>query len=170
VPAPASARLGAGAAQAPPRAGRRSRLLRLYGPALVPLLPLIAIVALLAGVAVRQPTEGPPAYRDVRLVGGRPAAAPASGAAPTPLGAELALRERALGIPPAQRWVVVVDTEGAGVFLRNTPNLADRKAVVPEGALMLEVGPSPDPAWRHVSLAPGGPVGWVPAQYLRLVP
>jgi hypothetical protein len=35
---------------------------------------------------------------------------------------------------------------------------------------MFEVGPSPDPGWRHVSLAPAGPAGWVPAQYVRVVP
>jgi hypothetical protein len=132
-------------------------------------------VALIAGVAIAQPNEGPPAFRDVRSVGGARAVAaavrpPAAAASPTPLGADLALRERALGAAPSERWLVVADTDGAGVFLRNSPDLADRKAVVPEGALMFEVGASADPAWRRVSVAPAGPVGWVPARYLRVVP
>ena len=117
---------------APARPRPLWRALRLYGPALAPLLPLLLLVAVLAGVALAQPSQ-----------------------APTPA--------------PGRRWVVA-GTDGAGVFLRNSPSLTDRKAVVPEGALVLEVGPSPDPAWRHVSLAPAGPAGWVPARYVRPAP
>jgi hypothetical protein len=120
------------AAPAQMRLGPLWRALRLYGPALAPLLPLLLLVAVLAGIALAQPSQ------------------PSAPAAP-------------------RRWVVA-NTDGAGVFLRNSPNLTDRKAVVPEGALVLEVGPSPDPAWRHVSLAPAGPAGWVPAQYVRAAP
>jgi hypothetical protein len=74
--------------------------------------------------------------------------------------------------PPAlaARHLVVAGTDGAGVFLRNSPTPTDWKQVLPEGTQVVEVAPSPDRAWRQVLVLPSGPAGWVPAQYVRVAP
>ena len=75
-----------------------------------------------------------------------------------------------IAAPVAGRRLLVAGTDGAGVFLRNSPRESDRKAVVAEGEVLVEIGPSPNPGWRHVSVGDDGQTGWVPARYTKFVP
>lgn len=88
-------------------------------------------------------------------------AAPASTAAPAVPGA-----------PPAGQRFVVANTDGLGVYLRRTPNPADRVRAWPERTVMVAVGPDREVngvVWKPVR-APDGAEGWVPAQYLAPAP
>ena len=63
---------------------------------------------------------------------------------------------------------VVGNTDGEGVFIRNTPDLEDKVKAWPDGTEMVEVGPPRSlgqTIWNNVR-DPDGTVGWVPAQYL----
>ena len=72
--------------------------------------------------------------------------------------------------PPAGEtiWLVVRNTGGIGVYLRRSPQLADRWYAVPEGTRMQVVGDDVEAdghRWKYVR-APGGQVGWVPEAYV----
>jgi hypothetical protein len=143
------------------------RHVRAWLAAVVPFAPLALMLGVLGVIALLTPSYEAPAVVAAAPRGGRGASAMATA---TPLGIDLVFRE--LSIPPErrQRWYQVVDTDGAGVFLRNTPNMADRKSVIGEGVLLVEAAPSPHAGWLHVTTPPAGPTGWIPAQYARLVP
>ena len=68
---------------------------------------------------------------------------------------------------PAQRAYVVANTDGAGVYLRRTPQLHDRLTAWPDATRLEEIGPPVNAGgltWHHVR-APDGTAGYVPAQY-----
>ena len=68
---------------------------------------------------------------------------------------------------PVTSTVYVGNTDGDGVFLRRTPNLADRIAAYPDDTQLVVLGPDTSEngiTWKHVR-APDGRVGYVPAQY-----
>ena len=68
---------------------------------------------------------------------------------------------------PVARTVYVGNTDGDGVSLRRTRNLADRIAAYPDGTQLVVFGPDTSEngiTWKHVR-APDGKVGYVPAQY-----
>jgi hypothetical protein len=73
---------------------------------------------------------------------------------------------------PQDITVYVVHTDGVGVFLRQTPNLADRLTAWPEGTQMNALGNAEivdGLSWRQVR-APSGQIGYVPSQYLDTIP
>ena len=68
---------------------------------------------------------------------------------------------------PVTSTVYVGNTDGDGVFLRRTRNMADRIAAYPDGTQLVVLGPDTSEngiTWKHVR-APDGKVGYVPAQY-----
>ena len=63
--------------------------------------------------------------------------------------------------------VYVGNTGGLGVFLRRTPQAADRLKAYPDNTRLVVIGPdvgAEGRTWRHVR-APDGVEGYVPAQY-----
>ena len=65
------------------------------------------------------------------------------------------------------RTVYVGNTDGDGVYLRRTRNLADRIAAYPDGTQLIVLDPDTSEngiTWKHVR-TPDGKVGYVPAQY-----
>ncbi|MCL5962292.1 MAG: hypothetical protein M1358_23765 [Chloroflexi bacterium] len=69
---------------------------------------------------------------------------------------------------PARKTVKVVNTGGVGVYVRRTPNMADRLVAWPDNAIMEIVGEDRtvgELRWRNVK-DPAGNVGWIPAEYL----
>lgn len=65
------------------------------------------------------------------------------------------------------RIFVVANTGGEGVYLRRTPNLADRDTAYVDGTKLTAIGADEQgdgQSWHHVR-APDGKTGYVPAQY-----
>lgn len=61
----------------------------------------------------------------------------------------------------------VGNTDGEGVFIRNTPVMADRNTAYPDGTALTIIGDDVDgdgQHWKHVR-APDGTEGYVPAMY-----
>jgi hypothetical protein len=72
----------------------------------------------------------------------------------------------------SNRYVRVANTGGIGVYLRNSPAMADRSVAWPDGTRFLIVGAdtyAEGRLWRRVQ-DPRSRVGWVPAQYVVDVP
>ena len=68
---------------------------------------------------------------------------------------------------PIASLVYVGNTDGDGVFLRRTREMADRIAAYPDGTPLVVIGPdavAQGRTWKHVR-TPDGRVGYVPAQY-----
>ena len=68
---------------------------------------------------------------------------------------------------PESPTVYVGNTDGDGVFLRRTRNMADRIAAYPDDTQLVVLGPDTSAngiTWKHVR-TPDGKVGYVPAQY-----
>ena len=68
---------------------------------------------------------------------------------------------------PTASTIYVGNTDGDGVSLRRTRNMADRIAAYPDGTQLVVLDPDTSEngiTWRHVR-APDGKVGYVPAQY-----
>jgi len=66
----------------------------------------------------------------------------------------------------------VANTDGDGVFLRLTPNLADRLKAWADGTRFSIIGPNVESQgiiWRHVR-APDSSEGYIPAEYLSTLP
>lgn len=67
-------------------------------------------------------------------------------------------------------WVVVANTDGQGVFLRQTPHMGDRLTAWADGTRLRVVGGTAESEgrrWVHV-VDPGGRVGWVPEEYVEV--
>lgn len=62
---------------------------------------------------------------------------------------------------------VVGNTGGDGVYLRKTPNMADRDRAYADGTRLEQIGPdvTADALVWHNVRAPDGRTGWVPARY-----
>jgi Bacterial SH3 domain len=63
--------------------------------------------------------------------------------------------------------VFVGNTDGEGVYVRNTPAMSDRVRAYPDGTPLEIVGPDTEGegmSWHHVR-APDGVEGYVPVQY-----
>lgn len=100
----------------------------------------------------------------VALLSRQGSEAPAAGPAATgaPLTATAA---------PARTYIVA-NTGGDGVYLRKTPDLADRDKAYPEGTALVAIGPDTTAngeIWHNVR-APDGRTGWVPARYTADAP
>jgi hypothetical protein len=90
-----------------------------------------------------------------------PAAKPTSTPAPAPA--------TATPTPQAPRRAVVANTDGAGVYLRRTPQMADKLVPWPDNTpldLLGEQSNNEGIRWEKVR-DPRGTIGWVPAQYIR---
>lgn len=71
---------------------------------------------------------------------------------------------------PAARTLVVANTGGEGVFLRQSPKTGSRVAAFAEKTVLVEIGPEQaidGMIWRHVR-APDGTEGYLPAQYTAI--
>ncbi|MAG36926.1 MAG: hypothetical protein CL878_11885 [Dehalococcoidia bacterium] len=69
-------------------------------------------------------------------------------------------------------FVQVANTGGDGVFMRLTPNLADRLKAWDDGTIFTVIGPDVESdgiIWRHVR-APDGSEGYMPVQYVPPLP
>ncbi len=82
-----------------------------------------------------------------------------------PVATGAAALEQSTASTPTSLWVG--NTDGEGVYLRNSPNLADRVRAYPDGTELTIVGDdvqSDGRQWHHVR-APDGLEGYVPAEY-----
>jgi hypothetical protein len=87
-----------------------------------------------------------------------PQAAPSSNAAATPT--------------PAVPTVYVGNTDGEGVYVRNTPVMSDRAQAYPDGTALVVVGPDVEgdgQHWKHIK-TPDGLEGYVPTEYTTDTP
>ncbi len=127
---------------------------------------------------VRSPATAQAASQPIGTTGQRlvidgttPASTPTGAAAQQIADALVAPPDPVLPLsPPASEtiWLVVRNTGGIGVYLRRSPQLADRWYPVPEGTRLQVVGDDVEGdghRWKYVR-APGGHVGWVPAEYV----
>ncbi len=71
--------------------------------------------------------------------------------------------------PPAA--VIVAHTDGEGVYLRASKQMADKLRAYPEGTLLTVRGPAEEGEWRQwlPVRAPDGQEGWVPLEYTEPV-
>jgi Bacterial SH3 domain len=68
--------------------------------------------------------------------------------------------------------VYVGNTDGEGVYVRNTPVMADRNKAYPDGTELTIIGDDVDgdgQHWKHVR-TPDGLEGYVPAMYTTDAP
>jgi hypothetical protein len=142
-----------------------------------PFLPLVGLLVALGGAAALGPGE-PPAP----LVGAPPLTVQPPPeelprrrfATPTILAVQAAWERTALELSAASArrttWYVVGYTRGAGVHLHRTPSRADLLQRVDEGQLLVEIGAYTDPTWKHVWVAPDGPGGWIPSEFVAEMP
>ncbi|MBV9355004.1 MAG: hypothetical protein JO023_05700 [Chloroflexi bacterium] len=96
-----------------------------------------------------------------------PSPQPSVSAAATPTAATSAQPAEATAEPASAQTVYVGNTDGEGVFLRNSPAMADQIRAYADGTALTIVGPDVDGEgmqWHHVR-APDGTEGYVPAQY-----
>jgi hypothetical protein len=96
------------------------------------------------------PTLAPPVPTTVAATATKPAATPIPTAT----------------IPPVV-WVVVANTDGIGVYLRDSPKMDDKVVAWPEGTKLRVVGLDTENEgrrWKQVA-DPQGRTGWVPAEY-----
>jgi hypothetical protein len=108
-----------------------------------------------ASPTAEAPTAPPAAVTSP--VPAKPAAVPS----PSPVAKPTATPE------PAVETVWVGNTDGEGVFVRNSPAMADRKKAYPDNTPLTIIGPDVDgegQSWHHVR-APDGVEGYVPVQY-----
>lgn len=73
-------------------------------------------------------------------------------------------------VASATRTLVVTNTGGDGVFLRQSPKTGSRVAAFAEQTVLVEIGPEQaidGVTWRYVR-APDGTEGYVPAQYTAI--
>ena len=66
----------------------------------------------------------------------------------------------------------VGNTDGEGVYVRKTPNMADRLKAYPDGTALTIIGDDVDndeQHWKHVR-APDGTEGYVPSMYTTDMP
>ena len=68
----------------------------------------------------------------------------------------------------APQSVWVGRTDGAGVYLRNTPSLNDRSRAYPDGTEMIWLGDETDADGHHwyKVRTPDSFIGWIPTDYL----
>lgn len=98
-------------------------------------------------------------------------ASPARSVEPTPVPTAIVVptpAPTATPVPEKPTVLAVGNTEGQGVYVRRTPNMADRLKVWPDGARMeiLRKGIQGDGrTWARVR-APDGAEGYVPEQFL----
>jgi len=113
-----------------------------------------------------------------------PTAAPAAGPSPSPKPAAAAASPAAspaaqatstaaptTAVAPANT-VYVGNTDGEGVFLRNTPVMDDKAKAYPDGTALTIIGDDVDgdgQHWKHVK-TPDGEQGYVPSQYTTTTP
>jgi hypothetical protein len=74
--------------------------------------------------------------------------------------------------PASSQTVYVGNTDGEGVFLRNTPAMADQIRAYADGTQLAIIGPDVEGEgmqWHHVR-APDGTEGYVPAMYTVATP
>jgi Bacterial SH3 domain len=68
--------------------------------------------------------------------------------------------------------VYVGNTDGEGVFLRNTPKMDDKAQAYPDGTALTVIGEDVDgdgQHWKHVK-TPDGQEGYVPSMYTTAAP
>ncbi|HEV8634560.1 MAG TPA: hypothetical protein VG370_10040 [Chloroflexota bacterium] len=145
--------------------------------AAAPFVPLLVLAGALGLTAALTPWGAPPPLpsHPTTTVQPAPEEARRRFVTPTTLATAVAWDRRALELTTASMkrgatWYVVSNTGGAGVYLRARPSLAERRQVLPEGALLVEISVSIDPTWKHVWVAPDGPGGWVPSEYVAEMP
>ncbi len=149
----------------------RSNCIRiLYGGRLVMKRAFLLLILLLpVALACSEETPPPATFAPIIIdaTPTRPALRPTSTPPPPPPPPPTAAAAAAAAAVTVTTYVVG-NTDGEGVFIRNTPDLEDKVKAWPDGTEMVEVGPPRSlgqTIWNNVR-DPDGTVGWVPAQYL----
>ena len=129
---------------------------------------LVLVVGCSAPQAVSKPATTAPAQNQTPAraqVQATPT--PASPAhSPTPAPVLMAAPSATPGVHPQSVWVA--DTDGQGVYVRQTPDMADKLRAYPEGTELFVTGPQVEQngqRWQSVR-APDGTEGFVPAEYV----
>src|SRR5579862_4081825 len=136
---------------------------------------LLAILALVVGCGVipgtgsaPQPTSAPTSTPGVQQpTATTTSATPTATAAARPTSAPAATSASA-----SANTVYVGNTDGEGVYLRNTPAMADRNKAYADGTALTVIGDDVDgdgQHWKHVR-TPDGLEGYVPAMYTTDAP
>lgn len=130
---------------------------------------LLLILLLPVALACSEETPPPATFAPIIIdaTPTRPALRPTSTPPPPPPPPPTAAAAAAAAAVTVTTYVVG-NTDGEGVFIRNTPDLEDKVKAWPDGTEMVEVGPPRSlgqTIWNNVR-DPDGTVGWVPAQYL----
>jgi hypothetical protein len=121
-----------------------------------------ALMALCAcGPSAASPTPTPEATVAATVVPAVARAAPSAVPSPSPQPTATA------ALAAAATTVWVANTEGQGVYVRKTPNMADRLKAYPDGTALTIIGDDVDADgqhWKHVR-TPDGLEGYVPSIY-----
>ncbi len=115
-----------------------------------------------------QPTPAPPpAVVATSSPSAAPPPKPSAVASPSPTAAAPPAPQPTAAAETELSRVWVGNTDGEGVYLRNSPAMADRAKAYPDGTVLIIVDVDVDGEgmkWHHVR-APDGQVGYVPVQY-----
>jgi hypothetical protein len=137
------------------------------------LLLSVGLVSALLGSACffgggAQPTPAPPpAVVATSSPSAAPPPKPAASPSPSPTAAAAPAAKPTSTTEGELSRVWVGNTDGEGVYLRNSPAMADRAKAYPDGTVLIIVDVDVDGEgmkWHHVR-APDGQVGYVPVQY-----
>ena len=128
----------------------------------------------MAPTATPLPVTATPEDQDNATPSGSPES-DASESTPTAEAQSTPLAETETGTPTATagpQRVVVANTDGEGVFLRATKEVADRLGLYQEGTVLIVIGAAESGdgrMWLPVE-APNGVIGWVPQEYTEPLP
>jgi hypothetical protein len=139
------------------------RVCRIFGLSLVAMV-FSACGVLGGGGATSTPTAAAPPTVVPATTAPSPAAKPAA----SPIPSAVAKPTAAASAPAAQATTVWVgNTDSQGVYVRNTPVMADRAKPYPDGTALTVVGDDVDgdgQHWKHIK-TPDGLEGYVPSIY-----
>jgi hypothetical protein len=131
----------------------------------------VALMATSCGVLPFGSSPAPTATAPAATPAPKPAAAasPSPSAAPATATVAAAAPKPTVTAQPASsaNTVYVGNTDGEGVYLRNSPAMDDKNTAYPDGTALTIIGEDVSgdgQTWKHVK-APDGTEGYVPTQY-----
>jgi hypothetical protein len=138
---------------------------------------LVALIATSCGVLPFGSSPAPTATVPAASPAAKPAAAASPSPSPVPATATAATAapnptNTAAPPAPSANTVYVGNTDGEGVYLRNSPAMDDKNTAYPDGTALTIIGDDVSgegQTWKHVK-APDGTEGYVPAQYTTTTP
>ena len=125
-----------------------------------------------AAAPTSPPPPPPPPSSSSPSAAASPSPSPVAAASPT-AGAAAAPQATNTSAPAASASTVYVgNTDGEGVYIRNTPVMDDKNQAYPDGTALTIIGDDVEgdgQHWKHVK-APDGTEGFVPSMYTTTTP